>query len=242
MWATRKFSAQSLSASDACCEASMVAWLLHRGSGRRRRSMIQQRVLLQFFFFLFQHVVPFLVRSSFHVTWSSKKLMRFSYRNRCGFASSVVNCDKSAFDAGEERRGRETVMVPPQPMALPPMALERLTSEKIVGLKMPPGKDAVPAVTTAPPLLYSSIRFLLDQRKLRPIARVRFANARWLLKMADGLCSPATPSVCNVSGRAVASTNRTKRSSAVSPTPRSCGGHSVVFLQVWRSNASDRRW
>ncbi|EAN86265.1 telomerase reverse transcriptase, putative [Trypanosoma cruzi] len=189
-----------------------------RGSGRRRRSMIQQRVLLQFFFFLFQHVVPFLVRSSFHVTWSSKKPNAFLFIPKSVWIRLVSRelrqvCLRRRRRTKRERDGDGA----PQPMALPPMALERLTSEKIVGLKMPPGKDAVPAVTTAPPLLYSSIRFLLDQRKLRPIARVRFANARWLLKMADGLCSPATPSVCNVSGRAVASTNRTKRSSAVSP-------------------------
>ncbi|PWV09639.1 putative telomerase reverse transcriptase [Trypanosoma cruzi] len=164
--------------------------------------------------------------------------MRFySYRNRCGFASSVVNCDKSAFDAGEERRGRETVMVPRSRWHCRPW-LGATDLRKIVGLKMPPGKDAVPAVTTAPPLLYSSIRFLLDQRKLRPIARVRFANARWLLKMADGLCSPATPSVCNVSGRAVASTTELREAVRFSQRHGPAGG---TPLSSCRSGGAMRR-
>ncbi|KEG11154.1 putative telomerase reverse transcriptase [Trypanosoma grayi] len=158
---------------------------------QKRRSMIQQRVFLQLIFFLFQHVVPFLVRRSFHVTWSSKTPNVFSFIPKPVWIRLVCRELRQVFLRREARTNNDGA----HHAALPPMALERVTSREVVW-----SKAATAARATVPltgnsgnsPLLYSSIRFLLDRRKLRPIARVRFVSMRSLSKMANGVRAPAS--------------------------------------------------
>lgn len=63
-WLNGFYTTPSLPFSDATSSAARHA--------RRERSQVQQRVWLQFVLFLTQDILPFLLRASFTITWSSK--------------------------------------------------------------------------------------------------------------------------------------------------------------------------
>ncbi|RNF23795.1 putative telomerase reverse transcriptase [Trypanosoma conorhini] len=176
--------------------------------------MIQQRVFLQLVFFIFQHVVPFLVRRSFHVTWSSKRPGAFLFLPKLVWSRLVSRELRHVCLPRRSRGKRERDAAgTPRPTASLPMALQRVTADEVVASKLAPETDAA---ASAPPVLYSSIRFLLDHHKLRPIARARHASLRRLLKMADGLFPPTTAVTRMMPGRA-APTARGARGRSASP-------------------------
>ncbi|ESL08195.1 telomerase reverse transcriptase [Trypanosoma rangeli SC58] len=181
-----------------------------RDVGRKRRSMIQQRVFLQLIFFLFQHVVPFLVRRSFHVTWSSKKPNAFLFIPKLVWCRLVDYELRQVCLSRRSREKRERNAAGTNQS----MALERVTADNLLASKLSSEKNTAYA---APPVLYSSIRFLVDQRKLRPIAQTRLVNVRRLLKMADGLSVPRGAATRTQPKRAAAPKIRSARSSSASP-------------------------
>jgi telomerase reverse transcriptase len=181
-------------------------------NARCKRSQIQQRVWLQFVLFLTQDIIPFLVRASFAVTWTSKntnqlffypasvwrRVMRAELRRAVSL--KVGHAASSGAEGEREPQGSE------------PSCLRVASSH---GGTMPGGRadlratrrlcpfsaadavacrDGAAASLTAgngkPFLLYAGVRFRPDGRKLRPIAVLRSASPRSIKKIADGTPSP----------------------------------------------------
>nr|CCC95595.1 unnamed protein product [Trypanosoma congolense IL3000] len=178
---------------------SRIPWLrgfYTKASGRKRRSTIQQRVYLQLVLFLYQHIVPFLIRRSFHVTYSSKGPSAPLFVPKCVWARIVrrelqrvsVRRAKRTHTESLTGSGEEV-----QRDVLPPMALERLTSDGLRKLANSHPQSTIVGDTPQRshlPLFFSDVRFLIHGLKLRPIARVRTSHLRPLLKIADGVRLP----------------------------------------------------
>ncbi|KPI87294.1 putative Telomerase reverse transcriptase [Leptomonas seymouri] len=174
---------------------------------RRQRSQIQQRVWLQFVLFLTQDVVPFLVRSSFVVIWSSKNTHQLLF-----FPASVwrrvVRCELRRIEnhrASSPQFQGETTQADNgscAPQSLTNFGdgvggvggtqvvkrLSRLcSSDQIAHRKYSATLTARNGGTS---LLYAGVRFRPDGRKLRPIAVLRSASFRSIDAMTRGKPSP----------------------------------------------------
>lgn len=156
----------------------LVPWLqcLYTGKGNRaqrvRRSTHQQRILMQVMFFMCQHVIPFWLRRSFHVTWGAKDPSHFVFVPLAVWHPLVRM----------ERRSLED--------PAPAVALQPVTEAAVLA-----SRAAAACISPASSLLYSSVRFMPEARKLRPIAVVRSAHVRALAKMVRGETSASAPIV-----------------------------------------------
>lgn len=148
---------------------------------RRQRSQIQQRVWLQFVLFLTQDVLPFLLRSAFAVTWSSKNPHQFLFFPAAVWRR-VVRCELRR----AVHRGGSLAAAEGSAEARP----------RLCRVAASPDLDAHEAATTLfhhdgrPALLYAGVRFRPDGKKLRPIAVMRSASPRAIRAMARGTPSP----------------------------------------------------
>ncbi|EAN79971.1 telomerase reverse transcriptase [Trypanosoma equiperdum] len=210
---------------------SRIPWLrgfYTKEPARKRRSMIQQRVFLQLVLFLYQCVVPFLIRRSFHVACTSKSPYIFFFIPRAVWVR-LTRREMRRVCIRRVKRMRSDTLSDPQMRGhagLPPMALERVTSEglmQLIGPSSQPVGDDSGGVSdvcklrdSSSPLLYSDVRFLVDGSKLRPIARPRFGWQRSLLKAADGVGSSTLASALAKAGKYLATDGK-----AMWPSPNS---------------------
>ncbi|KPA81418.1 putative Telomerase reverse transcriptase [Leptomonas pyrrhocoris] len=173
---------------------------------RRQRSQIQQRVWLQFVLFLTQDVLPFLVRSSFAVTWSSKNTNQLIFYPasvwrrvvRCEL-NRTVSSQASGSPLGDVTATKTDNNTCPPP---PPTNVEdgketehthgakRLSPLSFEQIEQRKGAATLTARNGRPSLLYAAVRFRPDGRKLRPIAVLRSASCRSISAMARGAPGP----------------------------------------------------
>nr|CCC53620.1 putative telomerase reverse transcriptase [Trypanosoma vivax Y486] len=173
--------------------------------GRRRRSMIQQRIYLQLVFFLFQNVIPFLLTRSFHVVYNLKnsnvllfipkpvwsRLVRREMWQICVSGRKRMRDEGAVHEEGGKVKTR----------SLRRMSLERVTASELVrtgAIPEPTSSRDIGASKQSVPLLVSDVHFMLDGAKLRPVARIRFASRRSLLRIADGVPTSFTRSTATV--------------------------------------------
>lgn len=183
----------TLSAFLNCVPVGRVPWLASlftdssTAKGRQRRSMLQQRVFLQFVFFLSQHVIPTFVRQTFCVTWGSKG---GGGANTLLFVPTAVwrrllrrQIHSSRRNRGRERRVAAVAAAAAASDALQPVQLEPVADGAVGACGEQGGEGGCQGV------LYATVRFHPDKKKLRPIAMVRWGSHRSLRVMAKGLCS-----------------------------------------------------
>lgn len=176
---------------------------------RQQRSQIQQRVWLQFMLFLTQDVVPFLVRASFTVTWSSKSVNQFLF-----FPASVwrrvVRCElrravrrratsPDAYSEAKELSREAHLAIPSNGSAAVREENEEVAHEKqglrqisasSANINQREGTATLTFRNGKASLLYAGVRCRPDGHKLRPIAVLRSASPRSIKEMARGTPRP----------------------------------------------------
>lgn len=174
---------------------------------RQQRSTVQQRVFLQWMFFVMEDVVPFLVHRSFHVTWSSRSPNQFVYIPLSVWRhvvrrelNTLVRSPTLLATAPPQGGTREMEVTPRVTVGTCRSHIQSATVRATVAAALTRvytgglvWRKSIALPSNAHSVLYAAIRFLPDKGKLRPIAVMRCGSAAGVARMARGRVRMPSP-------------------------------------------------